>query len=79
MKLKDLIKEVERLNEVKDEPVAIATRNKLEGIKETVETVDNLYMNSGYSKEFSKNLWGDDVIEWAKLKKLLEIKAHKKT
>ena len=41
MDLKKLIKEIERLNEVKDEPVAIATRNKLEGITETIEALYN--------------------------------------
>ncbi len=71
MDLKKLIKEVERLNEVKDEPVAIAIRNKLEGIKETVEAV-------------TKDLWGGDVPpenikDWKKLKELLSLSKTKKS
>ena len=67
MKLKELIKKVERLNEVKDEPVAIATRNKLEGIKETVEAVDKYYprlMGEGFKEERE---------DWEKLKELLSL------
>lgn len=83
MKLKELIKEVEKLK--KEQSTCDRRRiggegrygllqAELQGIKQVVKVIDNLYMNSGYSKEFSRNLWGDDELLWKELKKLLGLK-----
>ena len=70
MNLKELIKEVEMLNKVINKKGVIDKLllrpimeiNKLQGIKQTVEAVDNINM---FSKKFK---------DWQKLKKLLGVK-----
>ena len=72
MNLKELIKEVERLNNNidKDRLTSTISKLKLESIKQTVEVVDNL-VPMRLAQEFVKP--DDELKDWQTLKKLLGI------
>ena len=68
--LKQLIKEVERLNKNKDNKRwRIAIASKLQGIKQTVEVTDDLMKYNNY-----ECLSTEEKAEWFKLKELLGVK-----
>ena len=66
MNLKDLIKEVERLNKELKENETTVIYEKLDSIKQTVEAVDD-YMFEDYYEE-------EAIEDWQTLKNLLGLK-----
>jgi len=72
-KLKELIKEVEILKKVIRDThrgLSFAEEAELKGIKQTVETVDKIFMDN--PKDIILREY--DCLDWDKLKQLLNIK-----